>query len=299
MELESHDVTQLGVYELQIVGIQKNSFDPTYERKVTYKKITVEIYDPCSISYFVPSEKFSPDKPDDITDFLLDGTDRFTYHKQFSDNVTEIFYDIGNPDHEYPLCGVPIGYKVLAPDDTDLPLNCVAEHDLGTFDVTVTCNSLDESLDGQVIEAKIVAYNATAKDPETNVGESQSFFIYCVKPTEDNPFAIKDSAPVFDVFPENFDLDLDTDSLDSLSFSISISDSTNDLKLVKGSYGKLASFITEEWSSLGSGKLTFNPTKKLPIGDHSISFEAEDSAGNKTKKVWTISVKGNEADSGS
>ena len=76
--------------------------------------------------------------------------------------MTEIFYDEGNPEHVYPLCGVPVGYKVLAPDDSDLPINCVAEHDLGTFDVTVTCNSLDTSLDGQEIKAKIVAYNLTA-----------------------------------------------------------------------------------------------------------------------------------------
>ena len=167
--------------------------------------------------------------------------------------MTEIFYDQGNPEHAYPLCGVPVGYKVLAPDNSDLPINCVAEHDLGTFDVTVTCTSLDESLDGQEIEAKIVAYNSTAKDPETNVGESLVFKILCVKPPEENPFAIKDSAPVFDVSPDNFDLDLDSDNLDLQTFSLAISDSTNDLKLVKSSYGELSPYISEEWSSLGSG----------------------------------------------
>ena len=74
-----------------------------------------------------------------------------------------------------------------------------------------------------------------------------------MKPPDENPFAIKDSAPVFDVSPDNVDLDLDTDNLDLQSFSIAISDSTNDLKLVKSSYGELSPYISEEWSSLGSG----------------------------------------------
>ena len=32
----------------------------------------------------------------------------------------------------------------------------------------------------------------------------------------------------------------------------------------------------------------------MPKGSFSITFEAEDSTGNKTKKIWTITIKGTE-----
>ena len=34
----------------------------------------------------------------------------------------------------------------------------------------------------------------------------------------------------------------------------------------------------------------------MPKGSFSITFEAEDAAGNKTKKIWTITIKGTEVD---
>lgn len=158
----------------------------------------------------------------------------------------------------------------------------------------MTCSSSDTSLDGQVLEAKIVAYNSTTTEKETNVGESQPFKIYCKKSLVENPFVIKTSAPVIDIFPDNQDLNLDTDSFEKREFQVSISDATNDLKLVSIAYGSLAPYIEESWSSIGVGSLVLSPSKNMPFGIFSVTLVAEDQGGNKTSKVWTIEIEGTE-----